>query len=172
MQTRTTVLIRTELGEIKAEIFEKEAPITAANFLRYVDAGLYDGTSFFRVVTIEESFPNQEVPITVAQCGQVEKEKLFPPIQHETTEETGLRHLNGALSMARMKPGSATSSFSVILGSQPEMDYGGKRQPDGQGFAVFGYVTEGIDVAERIHSQPREGQRLKPSIRITSITRI
>ena len=172
MQTRTTVLIRTELGDIKAEVFQKEAPLTAANFLRYVDAGLYDGTSFFRVVTIEESFPNQEVPITVAQCGQVEKEKLFPPIQHETTEETGLRHLDGALSMARMKPGSATSSFSVILGLQPEMDYGGKRQPDRQGFAVFGYVTEGIDVAKRIHSQPREGQRLKPPIRITSITRI
>ena len=82
-------MIRTELGDIKAEVFEKETPITAANFLRYIDARLYDGTSFLRVITREESFPNQEIPIIVAQCVQIEKENVFLPIEHEPPKRQG-----------------------------------------------------------------------------------
>jgi len=172
MSSNQMVLIKTELGDIKAEIYVNKAPITAKNFLQYVDNKLYDGTTFFRVVTKDESFPNQNVPIEVVQCGQVEASKSFPPIEHETTLTTGLLHVNGALSIARMKPGTATASFSIILNDQPEMDYGGKRNPDGQGFAVFGKVISGMDVAKKIHKQPREGQRLKPPIKIISISRI
>lgn len=172
MSTNQMVLIKTELGDIKAEIYVNKAPITATNFLRYVDNKLNDGTTFFRIVTKEESFPNQSIPIEVVQCGQVETSKSFPPIEHETTLVTGLLHVDGALSMARMKPGTATASFSIILNDQPEMDYGGKRNPDGQGFAVFGKVISGMDIAQKIHKQPREGQRLKPPIKIISISRI
>lgn len=166
------VLISTELGDIRVEIFLDKAPVSAANFLRYVDAGLYDSTTFFRVVTKENSFPNDDVPIEVVQGGQVPAERCFPPIEHETTLVTGLRHVDGSLSMARMKPGTATASFSIILGDQPEMDFGGRRNPDGQGFAVFGRVVSGMEVARRIHRLPREGQRLKPPIQILSITRV
>lgn len=169
---RPIVLIKTELGDIKAEIYLDKAPITAANFLRYVDMRLYNGTTFFRVVTKEESSPNQAVPIEVVQGGQVEKAKQFSPIEHETTAMTGLKHLNGALSMARSTPGTATSSFSIIINDQPEMDFGGKRQPDGQGFAVFGYVISGMEIARKIHHLPREGQRLKPPVRIIAITQL
>ena len=165
------VLIKTELGDIIAEVNEDKAPITAANFLQYVDHHLYDGTNFFRVVTKENSFPNQNVPIEVIQCGQVDKPKEFPPIEHETTQVTGLKHLDGALSMARMKPGTATASFSIIINNQPEMDFNGKRNPDGQGFAVFGNVISGMEIARKIHKQPKEEQRVKPPIKIYSISR-
>jgi len=163
------VLIETELGDIIAEIYTEKAPVTSSNFMRYIGDKLYDGTNFFRVVTKEESSPNPGVPIEVIQGGQVEKAKQFPPIEHETTEMTGLKHLNGALSMARYRPGTAASSFSIIINDQPEMDFGGKRQPDGQGFAVFGYVVSGMEIARKIHQQPRERQSLKPPIRIISI---
>ncbi|MHB8094102.1 MAG: peptidylprolyl isomerase [Candidatus Aminicenantales bacterium] len=165
-------MIKTELGDITARIDSDKAPITAANFMRYVDAKLYDGTTFFRVVTKEESAPNQAEPIEVVQGGQVDETREYPPIAHETTAATGLKHLNGALSMARAALGTATSSFSIIINDQPAMDFGGKRNPDGQGFAVFGYVISGMEVARKIHRLPHEGQRLKPPITIISIRRL
>jgi len=166
------VLISTELGDIIAEIHLDKAPITAANHLRYVDAGLFDGATFFRVVTRENSFPNQDVPIEVVQCCQVAPADRFPPIDHETTEATGLKHLDGALSMARIRPGSAAASFSITIGEQPEMDFGGRRNADGEGFAVFGYVVSGMDVVRQIHQQPRDGQTLAPPVRVISIRRL
>ena len=166
------VLITTPLGDIEVEIFRGEAPITSENFLRYVDDGLYDETAFYRTVTMENQ-PDSEVKIEVIQGGTMPKDSAYPsthpPIEHETT---GLRHLDGAVSMARMKPGTATSSFFICIGDQPQLDYGGKRNPDGQGFAVFGCVTEGMDVVRKIHKQPHEGQRLEPPIEITSSRRI
>ena len=169
---RPIVLIKTELGDIKARIYLDKAPITAGNFMRYVDAELYDGTVFFRVVTKEVSAPNQAVPIEVVQGGQVAETFEYPPIEHETTATTGLKHVNGALSIARAAPGTATSSFSIIINDQPAMDFGGKRNPDGEGFAVFGYVISGMEIAQKIHRLPHEGQRLKPPIAILSIRRI
>jgi len=85
---------------------------------------------------------------------------------------TGIKHLDGVLSMARMKPGTATSSFSICIGDQPELDYGGQRNRDGEGFAAFGMVTEGMDVVREIHRQPYEEQRLTPPIKIESIRKI
>lgn len=114
------VLINTSLGDIEVEIFRSRAPITSENFLRYVDDKLYDGTTFFRTVTMENQ-PDSEVKIEVIQGGTMLKDRVYPstypPIEHETTEATSLRHVNGAISMARMKPGTATSSARAREGA-------------------------------------------------------
>lgn len=164
------VLIATELGTIEVEVEAVKAPVTAVNFLSYVDAGLYDGSSFFRVVTMENQ-PQSPVKIEVIQGGDVPDEKAFAPIAHETTAVTGLRHLDGAVSMARAEPGTASCSFFICVGDQPELDFGGKRNPDGQGFAAFGRVTAGMDVVRKIHQVPSEGQYLKTPVKILSIAR-
>jgi len=165
------VLIETTMGEIKVEVYPKKAPITSNNFLKYVDAGLYDGTSFFRTVTMQNQ-PDDDVRIEVIQGGQVPKEKEYDPIQLERTTKTGLKHLDGVISMGRYKPDSAKSSFFFCIGDQPELDYAGKRNPDGQGFAAFGKVIEGMDVVRKIQVMPHEGQRLTPPIEITRIKRL
>jgi len=165
------VLIETTMGEIKVEVYPDKAPITAGNFLRYVDAGLYDGTTFFRTVTMQNQ-PDNDVRIEVIQGGQVDKEKEFEPIALERTTLTGLSHTDGVISMSRFKPDSAKSSFFFCIGDQLELDYNGKRYADGQGFAAFGKVTEGMDVVRAIQIQPHEGQRLTPPIMITRVKRL
>ena len=165
------VLIKTELGDITVEIFADKAPITAANFLKYVDNKLYDGTAFFRTVTTDNQ-PKDEIKIEVIQGGQLVNDKEFPAIPLERTSVTGLKHIDGAISMARGGPASATSSFFFCVGDQPELDFGGRRNKDGQGFAAFGKVVAGMDVVRKIHQSPKENQSLKPPIKIISITRI
>lgn len=165
------VIIKTEKGEITLEIDLARAPITAANFLRYVDAKLYDGSTFHRTVTLANQ-PNDAVRIEVIQGGQLPEEKEFPPISHETTSMTGLRHLDGTISMARSLPGGATSSFFFCINDQPDLDFDGKRNKDGQGFAAFGRVIQGMDVVRAIHVLPAEGQSLKPPVKIISVRRI
>lgn len=166
------VLLRTEMGDITIEVAADKAPLTAANFLRYVDAGLYDGTVFHRAVT-KASPRNQAVPIEVIQGGQVDEARAFPAIPLERTGLTGLRHEDAAVSMARSGPDTATSSFFVCLGSQPELDFGGRRNADGQGFAVFGRVTSGMDVVRRIHAAPVDvREQLTPPVKIISARRI
>jgi peptidyl-prolyl cis-trans isomerase A (cyclophilin A) len=165
------VWIKTELGDIAVEIYADRAPITAANFLRYVDAKLYDGSVFHRIVTMDNQ-PNNLIKIEVIQGGLLGKEKDFPPIPLERTSVTGLKHLDGTISMARTEPDSATSSFFFCINDQPELDFGGKRNPDGQGFAAFGKVLSGMDVVRKIQQQPADGQTLKPPIKIISVARI
>jgi peptidyl-prolyl cis-trans isomerase A (cyclophilin A) len=165
------VLIKTELGDITVEIFADKAPITAANFLRYVDNKLYEGSVFVRTVTMDNQ-PKDEIKIEVIQGGQLANDKEFPAILLERTSITGLKHIDGAISMARGGPDSATSSFFFCVGDQPELDFGGRRNKDGQGFAAFGKVTAGRDVVRKIHQSPKENQNLKPPIKIISITRI
>ncbi|NUM81183.1 peptidylprolyl isomerase [bacterium] len=165
------VAIRTELGDIRVEIFAKQAPISAENFLLYVDEGLYANSVFYRVVTMNNQ-PNNSVKIEVIQGGLFSDDRTrYFPIEHETTEKTGLHHLDGVISYARAEPGTAGSEFFICVGDQPELDYGGKRNPDGQGFAAFGRVIEGMDVVRKIHQQPEEGQYLKPQIKILNIAR-
>ena len=166
------VVIATELGDIHLNLDIKNAPVTSANFLRYVDAGLFDSTCFYRIVRSDNQ-PNDPVPIAVIQGGRFEDEETggFPPITHETTEMTGIRHLNGVISMARWTPGTATSEFFICVGDQPDLDFGGKRNPDGQGFAAFGKVTKGMDVVMKIHGIEAPGQYLKKPVLIYSITR-
>jgi peptidyl-prolyl cis-trans isomerase A (cyclophilin A) len=165
------VLIRTEKGDIIVEVDTVRAPVTSANFLRYVDAGLYDGSNFHRTVTMANQ-PDNAVRIEVIQGGQLPGAKESPPIAHETTALTGLRHVDGAISMARDKPGTATSSFFFCINDQPELDFGGKRNPDGQGFAAFGRVVEGMDVVRAIQALPARGQQLTPPVKIITIRRI
>ena len=112
--------------------------------------------------------PQSPVKIDVVQAGAAPaKERAdHAPIRLERTRDTGLRHVDGAISMARAEPDSATSDFFVCVGAQPELDFGGRRNPDGQGFAAFGKVVKGMDVIRRIHRAPAQGQALEPPIRI------
>jgi peptidyl-prolyl cis-trans isomerase A (cyclophilin A) len=166
-QYRPHVVIQTELGDIEAELFQKEAPISVANFLRYVQGGFYEGGSFFRTVTMDNQ-PSDRVKIQVVQAeADPNKEgRVFAPIPLERTWDTGLKHVDGALSMARSEPDSAQHSFSICVGDQPELDFGGRRNPDGQGFAVFGRVVRGMDVVRKIHERPARGQRITSPVRI------
>jgi peptidyl-prolyl cis-trans isomerase A (cyclophilin A) len=163
--------LTTAQGEILVRVYPDKAPVTAANFLRYVEAGLYDGSSFFRVVTPDNQ-PNDKVRIEVIQGGDVADDKCFPPIIHETTKMTGLRHLDGTVSMARAEPGTATCSFFICVGDQPELDFGGRRNPDGQGFAAFGRVVQGMDVVRRIQKLDQEKQLLKNPVAIISLKKL
>lgn len=165
------VRIITSLGEFDLEVALDRAPLSAANFLRYVDAKLYDGTAFFRTVTMSNQ-PDNPVKIEVIQGGDVPEAMAFPAIAHETTAATGLRHLDGSVSMARAEPGTASSNFFICLGNQPELDFGSRRNPDGQGFAVFGQVIAGMEVVRRIHSSPHDKQSLTPPVTILTIRRL
>lgn len=167
------VLIQTELGDIAVELFETSAPVTASNFLRYVDEGRFKESCFYRVVRMDNQ-PNSEIKIEVIQGGLrfTHREKILPSIEHETTQETGILHLDGTLSMARGNPGTAASEFFICVGDQPELDFGGKRNPDGQGFAAFGKVVRGMEVVKRIHLLPSDGQMLTSRVAIHDIVRL
>ena len=164
------VYIRTELGVIVVTLDQDKAPLTSANFLRYVEAKRYDGSVFHRTVTMANQ-PADEVKIEVIQGGQLPPEKCFAPIPLERTSVTGLKHLDGTLSMARSTPDSAASSFFICLGDQPELDFGGRRNKDGQGFAAFGKVVQGRDTVKKIQQSPGQGQALNPPITILSAGR-
>jgi peptidyl-prolyl cis-trans isomerase A (cyclophilin A) len=165
------VLIRTELGDITVEIYQKEAPVTAANFLHYVREDRFCGSTFYRTVTMDNQ-PDNQVKIQVVQGGlRDDQDGLgLPAIEHESTRQTGLRHLDGTISMARAEPGTASSEFFICIGAQPELDYGGKRNPDGQGFAAFGRVVGGMDVVRKMQVQPADGQWLDPEVKITAVS--
>lgn len=170
-QERDTCIIKTSLGNITVELYPKQAPLTVANFLKYVDAHLYDNTAFFRAVRLDNQ-PNDAVKIEVIQGGSVNPKKEFAAIPLETTKQTGLHHENGTISMARGTPNSATSSFFIGINEQPALDYGGKRNKDGQGFAAFGKVIEGMEVVKNIQQfYPQQQQYFKPEIPILSINR-
>lgn len=165
------VALETDLGTIVVELDPERAPVTVANFLRYVDEGRYtEGGRFYRVVR-DDNQPDSPVKIAVVQGGLdfLEPSPLeLPPIPHETTEATGLRHLDGTISMARLEPGSASSEIFLCVGDQPELDFGGRRNPDGQGFAAFGRVVDGMDVVRAIHRMPELEQRLLEPVRFTA----
>jgi peptidyl-prolyl cis-trans isomerase A (cyclophilin A) len=168
-QANPHVLLRTQAGDIEVELDTVHAPSTTANFLRYVNGGFYDGGAFHRTVTPQNQ-PDKLIKIEVVQAGiNPDRTKdSFPPIALERTSITGLHHTNGTLSMARNLPDSATSDFYICLGEQPELDFGGKRNPDGQGFAAFGHVIRGMDVARKIQALPAQGQKLIPPVKILS----
>lgn len=167
------VRLETTLGAIDVEVDAAHAPGTAANFLRYVDGGLYDGGFFHRTVR-HDNQPQNAVKIEVIQGGvdPAREGEELPPIPLERTSVTGLHHLDGTISMARAAPDTATGDFFVCVGDQPELDHGGRRNPDGQGFAAFGRVVRGMDVVRRIHLQPAEGQALDPPVRIEKAYRL
>ena len=167
------VLVSTGMGEIVVEVYPDRAPLTAANFLRYARERRFDGASFYRTVTPDNQ-PDKVVKIEVIQGGlKDDPDSLaLPPIPHETTAQTGLRHRDGTVSMARSEPDSATSDFFICVGDQPELDFGSKRNPDGQGYAAFGQVVRGMDVVRRIQRRPEDQQMLKEPVKITDMARV
>ncbi len=172
------VVFETEKGAIEMEVDAVHAPITAANFLKYVDAGLFDGGIVNRAVRPDNTVRHDvEIQVIQFQADLTRNRELFPPIPLERTSVTGLKHVDGVLSMARAAPDTARASFSIVIGNQPEMDFGGRRNPDGQGFAAFGRVIRGMDVVKAIQASPT-GQRgpfatesLDPPIRIVKASR-
>lgn len=162
--------ITTSLGEIVVELDSMKAPVTVANFLKHVEGGFYEGGSFFRTVH-EGNQPTNPVKITVIQGGAsaMMQSVLFDAIPLERTNETGLQHKDGTISMARSNPDSAKDSFFICIDDQPELDFNGKRNPDGQGFAAFGQVIEGMEVVRKINEAPSDGQALLPPISILTM---
>ena len=168
----TIVIIQTEVGDIEVEL-DLRAPNTVANFLRYVDGKFYDGGRFHRTVT-KDNQPDNKVKIEVIQGGiNPDKSKdEYKPIKLERTRDTKLSHKDGTISMARDGPDTATSDFFFCIGDQPELDFGGKRNPDGQGFAAFGRVVKGMDVVKKIQAAKADGQTLKPPVKIVKVKRL
>ena len=166
------ITIATSAGPIEAELDSAHAPITVTNFLRYMDAHLLDGGAFFRAVTLNNQ-PANTVRIEVIQSrpDTAHRGKEFPPIPLERTSTSGLKHHDGTLSMARAGPNTATNQFFITIGEQPELDFGGKRNPDGQGFAAFGRVTKGMDVVHRIQSGAVNAQLLVTPVTIITVSR-
>ena len=180
-QDKVRVRVQTELGDIVVEVDQAKAPITAANFLRYVDAGHYDGGIWHRTVKMDNQ-PESTIKIEVIQAG-VNPERAkegFPAIKLERTNVTGILHKDGIVSMARGAPDSATSGWFICINDQPSLDFGGMRNPDGQGFGAFGRVVSGMDVVRKIQMAPSsanrttntEAQRLTPPIKIIKVARV
>lgn len=167
------LFMRTEAGDVHLAVDTVRAPITAGNFLRYVDAGLYIGGTFYRSVRLDNQ-PNDEVKIEVIQGGidRARREESLPPIPLEGTDETGILHTDGTLSMARGGPNSARGEFFVTINDQPSLDRGGTRNADGFGFAAFGRVLSGMDVVRAIQSRPTDGQYLTTRVGITFLERV
>lgn len=168
------VALDTSAGRILIAVHVARAPVTAANFLHYVDQKRLDGTSFYRSVgSADYGF--------VQGGAQNDPRRLLPPIKHEPTSQTGLTHDDGALSMARYAPGSATGDFFIVLGKMPGMDAHPEAAGDNQGFAVFAHVVEGIDVVKAILAAPKsptagegvmKGQMLEQPVKILTARRI
>ena len=155
----TIVVFETGKGTIEIVVDSAHAPLTAANFLKYVDGRFYDGGRINRAVRPDNTVRHDvEIQVIQFQIDPERRREQFPPVPLERTSVTGLKHLDGAVSMARNGPDTATASFSIAIGDQPEMDFGGRRNPDGQGFAVFGRVIRGMDVVKAIQASPT-GQR-------------
>ena len=177
------LLMSTSAGDMHIEIYPQDAPKTVENFLRYVDSDHYHNASFYRVVRMDNQEQNL-VKIEVIQGGmQLEVEDLpFEAIAHESTQTTGIKHLDGVISMARGEPGTAASEFFICVNDQPELDFGGQRNPDGLGFAAFGRVVDGMDVVRAIQAGDTEppqseleytsGQMLLEPVTIYEISRV
>lgn len=151
-RTLPSVSIDTSYGRMVAVLYTDKAPITAGNFLRYVDAGLYKNSVFYRAVRADNDARSPKVHVIQGGIDPSCKQAPLPPIAHESTQMTGLSHINGALSSVRWDPSNGNSEFFIVIGDTPSLDFGGARLPDGLGCAVFGAIVEGMDVAERINA--------------------
>jgi len=160
-------VFKTSLGEIVCEIDTIHAPVTALNFLNHIKNGTFENALFYRVVRPDNQ-PYSKSKIEVIQGGLYDDKIIekYPPIIHETTKQTGLKHTNGALSMARNEPGTASTEFFICVGEQPSLDFAGKRNPDGQGFAVFGRVISGMDIVRKIQQLKDTSQYLVEPVKI------
>ena len=162
-----TIKMETSLGTITLQLFPKKAPTTVKNFLSYIQQSRYDECHFYRVVHSNNQ-PKNKILIEVIQGGLgIDKHPLkLKSITHENTDQTNILHKNGTISMARLEPGTASSEFFICINDQPELDYGGKRNPDGQGFAAFGQVIKGMEIVKKIQMLESKDQILNDSIPI------
>jgi len=164
------ITIQTELGSMLVELYPEQAPVTSENFLKYVEENRFENSNFYRTVRMDNQ-PENDIKIEVIQGGLdfSNPERMLDPIFHETTQQTGILHTDGVISMARWDPGTASSEFFICIGDQPELDFGGKRNADGQGFAAFGKVLEGMEVVRKIQQLPDALQILRTPVIIKNI---
>lgn len=170
----TTVIVTTALGEIHIAVETERAPVTAANFLRYVDNKRFDGMTFYRAHKISE-----DGKYAIVQGGlQGDPKKVYKAIAHESPKATGLSHVDGAVSMARLEPGTAVADFFIVVGDLVSMD--GNADGSDPGYAVFGRVVEGMDVVRAMLELPRsadarnpvmKGQMLAQPVKVTTARR-
>ena len=173
------VALNTTMGVILLELERAKAPVTTANFLRYVDQKRFDGTVFYRAMKLGVDEAGQ--PQGLIQGGtQNDPKRILKPIAHEPTDKTGVKHVAGAISMARWDPGTATGDFSILLSAMPGLDANPGGSGDNAGYAAFGRVIEGMDVVRRIHGAPisptlgegfMKGQMLAQPVRIVTARR-
>ena len=178
-QATTNVVITTERGEIVVALETERAPITAANFLRYADDKRFDGTVFYRAMKLDWG----EKPNGLIQGGtQWDPDRILPPIAHEPTNVTGVKHAAGAISMARLEPGTATGDFSILVSEQPGLDADpAAEDPELRaGYAAFGRVVEGMEVVRAIFAAPTDpdkgegwmkGQMIAEPVKIVTVRR-
>ena len=167
------VAMETSLGRIVVAVDRGHAPVSSANFLKYVDQHRYDGETFYRAMKVGDG--------GLIQGGVTsDTKKLLAPVAHEPTSKTGLKHVAGAISLANAGPGTARADFFILLSDIPGLDAGGEGG-DANGFAVFGRVTEGMDVVKKIFEAPvsptkgkgiMKGQMLEPPVRILKAARV
>jgi peptidyl-prolyl cis-trans isomerase A (cyclophilin A) len=176
MKMAIKILIRCQLGDIIVKLYDDKAPETCANFLAYMQAGAYDNTSFFRIVTPGHEPMGSARAIAVIQggpkfnvAGHDPKLSLFQ-LDHEPTNETGIGHEDGTISMGRFAPGQTYGGFFFCIGKQAALDFGGERFPDKLGAAAFGKVKKGMDVLYQIYSIAEESEFLENEIHIHSVT--
>jgi peptidyl-prolyl cis-trans isomerase A (cyclophilin A) len=170
-----TVKIETNFGDFIVELYPEKAPKTVTAFLSYVDSGYYKNSSFYRVLKAADQ-PSSSFKSDLIQGGIWETKNKFqiklPGIPHEPTSQTGILHKDGTISLARLAPGTASTEFFIVIGNQPAYDYGGDANSDGQGFAAFGRVIEGMDVVKQIHDQPDNETNFTPPISIKNIIQL
>ncbi|CAN5147282.1 peptidylprolyl isomerase [soil metagenome] len=166
------VVIHTAAGDIALTLDAAHAPISTCNFLRYVEAGRYADGSFFRTVVAATNANPNPIDVIQAQTTAGSDDPGLGAIPLERTRDTGLSHLAGTISMARDGPDTATSSFFIVTQDTPALDFGGGRNPDGQGFAAFGHVTEGLDLVRAIQALPAVDEAITAPVTITSVERV
>ncbi|WP_462220079.1 peptidylprolyl isomerase [Ferruginibacter sp.] len=168
------IIIKTNLGNVEAELYPDKAPKTVAAFLSYVDSGFYKNSSFYRVLFIEAMASDYNTGIIQGGIWQSNNKKAIAlsGIVHEPPNQTGLSHTTGTLSLARSTPGTANSEFFICVGDQTGYDSSKNYNPDGLGFAAFGRVISGMDIVRQIHKQPANGQSFTRPITILNIERL
>lgn len=171
--TPVRVSLETSAGPILLELDAARAPVTTTNFLRYVDQKRYDGAVIYRALKMTGT--------GLIQGGIRDPRKWLPPVAHEPTTQTGLKHIEGAISMARGAPGTATTDFFIMTGPMPSLDARPDQPGDNLGFAAFGRVVEGMETVRRILDSPvsptagqgsMKGQMLDPTIQIITARRV
>ncbi|HSC55422.1 MAG TPA: peptidylprolyl isomerase [Phnomibacter sp.] len=171
--SKNLIVIETQFGDIEAQLYPGKAPKTVAAILSYIDSGFYQRSSFYRILS-EDNQPMGSAPAELIQCGLWANKNRRDDLKgtpHEPTSVTGLKHINGALSLARQDTGTGSSEFFICIGDQPGFDFGGENNADKQGYAVFGQVVKGMDIVMKIYRRPEENQLFSPPVDIINIRR-